>query len=143
MTKTDLNFTIYSFPFKQDLIFEEHQYGIVTDDPPEDKDEILMDAAKKSGKQILTGFGKASMLFTKRVAEGAFNAQMKQSMEEETSAKLKVAGEEIGKAIIRGAVEGGSVGVTTILEGVNTFTKEMARHSKKDDDDSTLGISDS
>ena len=104
----------------------------------------MIDAAKKSGKQILSGLGKASMLFTKRMAEGAFNAQIKQSQEEETSKKLKVAGEELGKAFLKGAVEGGSVGMTTLIDGVNTFTKEVAKHSnpKSKDDDEGYQIED-
>ena len=108
----------------------------MTEDTSQDKDEIMFDAAKKSGKQILAGLGKAGMLFTKRMAEGAFNAQVMQSKEEETTEKLKVAGRELGKAFIRGAVEGGSVGMSTLIEGVGIFSKEMAKYQPEDEEGS-------
>lgn len=101
----------------------------MTDDTPPSKEDIMFDAAKKSSKQILAGLGKAGMLFTKRMAEGAFNAQIRQSQEEETSDRLKAAGQELGKAFLKAAVEGGSVGMTSLVEGVGTFTKEMAKYS--------------
>ena len=90
----------------------------------------MFEAAKKSGKEILAGLGKASMVFTKRMAEGAFNAQVAQSQEEETSQKIKVASTEIGKAILRGAVEGGSLGMSSIIDGVNQFSREISKHTE-------------
>jgi len=114
----------------------------VTEDKPPTKEDVMIDAAKKSGKQILTGLSKASILFTKRMAEGAFNAQMKQSQESETSNKLKVAGQELGKAFLRGAMEGGTVGMSTLVEGVGTFTKEMAKYHPDEQDENDYTIDD-
>ena len=94
----------------------------------------MIQAAKKSGKGILAGLGKASMVFTKRMAEGAFNAQLAQSQEVETSQKIKVAGSELGKALLRGAVEGGSIGMSSIIDGVNQFSKELASHADTEED---------
>ncbi len=106
----------------------------MSEDSTPSKDDIMIDAAKKSGKEILSGLGKASMVFTKRMAEGAFNAQMAQAQQEETSQKIKVAGSELGKALLKGAVEGGSIGMSSILEGVNQFSKEMAKYSPPEED---------
>ncbi len=105
----------------------------MTEDKPPQKDDIVINAAKKGGKELLAGFSKASLLFTKRMAEGAFNAQIAQSQATETTDKIKVAGSELGRAFVRGAIEGASETLSGIINGVNAFSKEVNKNKSDGD----------
>jgi hypothetical protein len=97
-----------------------------------EKEEAVINAAKKGGKELLTGLSKAGLHFTKRMAEGAFNAQMATQQHEETGDKLKAAGGELGRAFIKGAIEGASETLSGVILGVNAFSQEMSKTQETD-----------
>ena len=108
----------------------------VNQEIPPSKDKAMLEAAKKGGKEMIEGFGKAGLMFTKRMAEGAFNAQIAQSDKEQTMEKLKAAGNEIGKALLRGAIEGANESLTGVIKGVSAFNQEMAKYDDEESDGS-------
>ncbi|MDH5401153.1 MAG: hypothetical protein OEY49_01570 [Candidatus Heimdallarchaeota archaeon] len=85
----------------------------------DNSDEEIVDTLKKSGKELLQGVAKGGALFSKRVAEGVFNAQIAQSNEDTTGKKISIVSQELGKAIVKGVMEGANetfVGVKASLE---------------------------
>lgn len=93
-------------------------------------EEDFGDATKKAGKKILEGMTKGGIIFTKRVAEGTFNAKIRQTEADETIDKIKIAGSEMGKALVKGGVESVQKSVPDILEGVNTLAKAINKKFK-------------
>ncbi len=100
-----------------------------------DKNSEIRKATKKGGKEILTGISRGGMLFTKRVAEGALNAQTAKSNEKETFDKVKAAGNELGKAIIKGAIEGAAETLHGIRAGVTTISDAINKGKRLNDED--------
>jgi hypothetical protein len=102
---------------------------------PTDNTDELKAAAKKGGKEILSGFSKGGMVLTKRIAEGALRAELAQSNTTDTLEKIKVAGSEMGKAIVKGTIEGASETLSGVREGFSTIVNAMSKSQDQNDDD--------
>ncbi len=90
---------------------------------------------KEGSKKIIEGVLKGGLLFSKRVADGLVNANVKGQMTEEPLDKLKVVGVELGKGIAKGFVEATVRSASEVIEGVVTITDAVI--TKFDDDDSS------
>ncbi|MHA2251148.1 MAG: hypothetical protein ACXAD7_12360 [Candidatus Kariarchaeaceae archaeon] len=100
-----------------------------------EKSADVKEAVKKGGKEILFGFSKAGMVFTKRVAEGALSAQLAQNQETDTIEKIKAASSELGRAVIKGVVEGATETFEGILTGVGTVSEALNKKKSADTDE--------
>lgn len=111
-------------------------------DVPDNPDELLVQAARQGGKEILFGLSKAGLMFTKRLAEGALNAQLAQAHEESTTEKIRAVGSELGRAFVKGALEGATETLSGFISGVNTFSHEMTKHRDSEGVDDGQAIDD-
>ena len=100
-----------------------------------DSEDNFSEVSKRAGKKILEGITKGGIIFTKRVAEGTFNAKIRQSESEETIDKIRIAGSEMGKAVVKGTVESVQKSAPDILEGVNTLAKAFNKKYKTKKED--------
>ena len=100
-----------------------------------DKAEDFGESTKKAGKKILEGMTKGGIIFTKRVAEGTFNAKIRQTESEETIDKIMIAGSEMGKAVVKGTVESVQKSAPDIIEGVSTLAKAINKKYMSNEED--------
>ena len=100
-----------------------------------DSDDDFSEVSKRAGKKILEGITKGGIIFTKRVAEGTFNAKIRQNESEETIDKIRIAGSEMGKAVVKGTVESVQKSAPDIIEGVNTLAKAFNKKYKAKKED--------
>jgi hypothetical protein len=100
-----------------------------------DSEDDFGESTKKAGKKILAGMTKGGIIFTKRVAEGTFNAKIRQTEADETIDKIKIAGSEMGKAIVKGTVESVQKSAPEIIEGVSALAKAFNKKYKPKKED--------
>lgn len=94
-------------------------------------DDEIKEIAKQGGKKILDGIAKGGILFTKRIAEGITNATIAQSGIEDNIEKVKAAGTQMGKAVIKGTIDS-SKAVPDIIDGVSDVADAISKKYKKE-----------